>query len=98
MSKTKKHCHGIPQLLSSRTFRFLSLQADIGKYQIFPAAVSIFTTAWKSALSHSHSGTMKFYSEPMSFKEGDVTLYSLEYPHTTYSESGNGKPLVLYYV
>ena len=39
-------------------------------------------------LCHSCSGTMKFYSEPMTFKAGDVTCIPRNIPHTTYSDKG----------
>ena len=47
-----------------------------------------FHNCLEIGLCHSCSGTMKFYSEPMTFKAGDVTCIPRNIPHTTYSDKG----------
>lgn len=69
-------------------FPVLVLTGGHWKISDIPSSRLHFHNCLEIGLCHSHSGTMKFYSEPMSFKEGDVTCIPRNIPHTTYSDQG----------
>lgn len=66
-------------------FPVLVLSGEHWKISDIPSSRLHFHNCLEIGLCHSYSGTMKFYSEPMNFKAGDVTCIPRNIPHTTYS-------------
>ena len=69
-------------------FPVLILSGEHWKISDIPSSRLHFHNCLEIGLCHSCSGTMKFYSEPMTFKAGDVTCIPRNIPHTTYSDKG----------
>ena len=69
-------------------FPVLILSGEHWKISDIPSSRLHFPNCLEIGLCHSCSGTMKFYSEPMTFKAGDVTCIPRNIPHTTYSDKG----------
>lgn len=47
-----------------------------------------FHNCLEIGICHSDGGTMEFEDTPISFRQGDITYISKNYPHTTYSSPG----------
>ena len=69
-------------------FPVLILSGEHWTISDIPSSRLHFHNCLEIGLCHSCSGTMKFYSEPMTFKAGDVTCIPRNIPHTTYSDKG----------
>ena len=69
-------------------FPVLILSGENWNISDIPSSRLHFHNCLEIGLCHSCSGTMKFYSEPMTFKAGDVTCIPRNIPHTTYSDKG----------
>ena len=69
-------------------FPVLILSGEHWQLSDIPSSRLPFHNCLEIGLCHSCSGTMKFYSEPMTFKAGDVTCIPRNIPHTTYSDKG----------
>ena len=69
-------------------FPVLILSGEHWKISDIPSSRLHFHNCLEIGLCHSCSGPMKFYSEPMTFKAGDVTCIPRNIPHTTYSDKG----------
>lgn len=69
-------------------FPVLILSGEHWKISDIPSSRLHFHNCLEIGLCHSCSGIMKFYSEPMTFKAGDVTCIPRNIPHTTYSDKG----------
>ena len=85
MSKPKNTVMEYRNYYLPADFPVLVLTGGHWKISDIPSSRLHFHNCLEIGLCHSHSGTMKFYSEPMSFKEGDVTCIPRNIPHTTYS-------------
>lgn len=88
MSKPKNTVMEYRNYYLPADFPVLVLTGGHWKISDIPSSRLHFHNCLEIGLCHSHSGTMKFYSEPMSFKEGDVTCIPRNIPHTTYSDQG----------
>lgn len=86
MSKPKNTVMEYRNYYLPADFPVLVLTGGHWKISDIPSSRLHFHNCLEIGLCHSHSGTMKFYSEPMSFKEGDVTCIPRNIPHTTYSD------------
>ena len=69
-------------------FPVLLLSGDYWKISDIPSGRLHFHNCLEIGICHSHSGTMEFYGEPLSFQEGDITVIPRNVPHTTYSTKG----------
>lgn len=88
MSKPKNTVMEYRNYYLPMDFPVLVLTGGHWKISDIPSSRLHFHNCLEIGLCHSHSGTMKFYSEPMPFKEGDVTCIPRNIPHTTYSDPG----------
>ena len=70
-------------------FPLLLLTGEHWKISDIPSSRLHFHNCLEIGICHSWSGTMKFYSDPLRFKAGDVTCVPRNIPHTTWSDKGN---------
>ena len=70
-------------------FPLLLLTGEHWKISDIPSSRLHFHNCLEIGICHSWSGTMKFYSDPLHFKAGDVTCVPRNIPHTTWSDKGN---------
>ena len=70
-------------------FPLLLLTGEHWKISDIPSSRLHFHNCLEIGVCHSWSGTMKFYSDPLRFKAGDVTCVPRNIPHTTWSDKGS---------
>lgn len=70
-------------------FPLLLLTGEHWKISDIPSSRLHFHNCLEIGVCHSWGGTMKFYSNPLRFKAGDVTCVPRNIPHTTWSDKGD---------
>jgi len=69
-------------------FPVLLLTGEHWKISDVPSGRQHFHNCLEIGICHSDSGTIEIFGEPISFREGDVTVIPQNVPHTTYSAPG----------
>lgn len=94
MNNTKKTSYSGRKVTEFRNYHLpdyfpvLLLTGPHWKISDIPSGRLHFHNCLEVGICHSQSGTLEFYGEYLTFKEGDVTCIPKNIPHTTYSSRG----------